>query len=154
MIAKPKFTYYKELNEILGCRPKITPNSVIECRFEDGSLPTNISPSGSSGMSAAPMGELTDSSDELNEGISLSNVLFRQELSAQKNSSKLQSPNSTASSKTENDDTAFPESLFFKCKPASKTDGKEPSTKQPAVKRPKKGVQRPNPQQRRVFLLS
>ena len=35
------FAYYEELNKILGCRPKITPNSVIECGFEDDSLPTN-----------------------------------------------------------------------------------------------------------------
>lgn len=65
------FTYYAELNEILGCRPKITPNSIIECGFEDDSLPTNIliSPSGSSGKTAALMGEQTDSSDELVEGL-------------------------------------------------------------------------------------
>ena len=85
------------------------------------------------------MGELTDSSDELDEGQSLSNVLFRRELTAKKNSLKLQSPNSTASIKTGNDDDiSFSESLFFKRKRASKTDEKEPGTKQPAIKRPKK----------------
>ena len=132
------FTYYEDLNEILGCRPKITSKSVIDCRFEDDSLPMNISPSFSSGKSAAPLGELTDSSDELDEGQSLSNALFRREKSAQKNSSKRQSPKSTASSIAGNDDIAFSESLFFKPKRASKTDEKEPGTKQPAVKRPKK----------------
>ena len=60
--------YYKELNKILGCHPKIKPKRVIDYGFEDDSLPMNISPSCSSGKSAASLGELTDSSDEEDEG--------------------------------------------------------------------------------------
>ena len=32
------FTYYEDLNEILGCRAKITPKTVVECSFEDDAV--------------------------------------------------------------------------------------------------------------------
>ncbi|RMX56020.1 hypothetical protein pdam_00024986 [Pocillopora damicornis] len=48
------FTSYKELNKILGCHPKITPKSIIDCGFEDRSLSMNISLSCSSRKSAIP----------------------------------------------------------------------------------------------------
>ena len=32
------FTYYEDLNEILGCRAKITPKTVVECSFEDDTV--------------------------------------------------------------------------------------------------------------------
>lgn len=32
------FTYYEELNDILGCRVKITFKIVVECGFEDDNL--------------------------------------------------------------------------------------------------------------------
>lgn len=56
-------------------------------------------------------------------------------------SSKQQCPKSTVFSMARNNDIAFSELLFFKHKCARKTNEKEPSTKQPAVKSPrKKGV--------------
>ena len=48
------FTYYKELKKILGCHPKITPKSIIDCGFEDRSLSMNISLSCSSRKSVIP----------------------------------------------------------------------------------------------------
>lgn len=48
------FTYYKELKKILGCHPKITLKSIIDCGFEDRSLSMNISLSYSSRKSAIP----------------------------------------------------------------------------------------------------
>ena len=32
------FTYYEDLNEILGCRAKITPKTVVQCGFEDDAV--------------------------------------------------------------------------------------------------------------------
>ena len=77
------FTYYEDLNEILGCRAKITPKTVVECGFEDDNLPSNISPSSSVRKSTSPTpgpsDELSEFSDEneVEEDQSLSEALFR-----------------------------------------------------------------------------
>jgi len=82
------FTYYEELNEILGCRPKITPKTVIECGFEDAVLPSNIPPSRKSTSptleSEEVLEELSESSDGEAENRSLADVLSRREPVAKK----------------------------------------------------------------------
>ncbi len=149
------FTYYEELNEILGCRAKITPKTVIECGFEDAVLPSNIpSSSRASSKSTSPtpeseevLEELLDqeSSDGEAENRSLADVLSRREpvrkkaLASIPRSSKQRQQNSTESCDAGNVDIAFSESLFFKRKAGGKTAQKAPRTpNQPPVKREKK----------------
>ena len=150
------FTYYEELNEILGCRPKITPKTVIECGFEDAVLPSKeICPSRKSTSptleSEEVLEELSESSDGEAENRSLADVLSRREPVAKKalagmpSSSKQKQQNSTESCDAGNDDLAFSESLFFKRKPGGKTAQKTPRTpKQPPGKRPKKKESSPS----------
>ena len=136
------FTYYQDLNEILGCSAKITPKAVIECGFEDDRLPINISPScsGEKSTPTAPQTEeeLSYSSVGDEEGQSLANAVFRRELASSNkgkkalasvpSSSKRQSPISTASSEAGDEDLAS-ESLFFKRKrPGSKAGEKATGT--------------------------
>ena len=136
------------MNEILGCRAKITSKTVIECGFEDAVLPTNIPPSRKSTSPTPESEEVLDelsaeSSDGEVEERSLADVLFRREpvgkkaLASMPSSSKQKQQNSTESYDAGNDDLAY--SLFFKRKPGGKTAQKTPRTSnQPPVKRPKK----------------
>jgi len=146
------FTYYEELNEILGCRPKITPKTVIECGFEDAVLPSNIPLSRKSTSptleSEEVLEELSESSDGEAENRSLADVLSRREPVAKKalasmpSSSKQKQQNSTESCDAGNDDLAFSESLFFKRKPRGKT-AQKPLVHQSSP--PLKGRKRRNP---------
>ena len=147
------FTYYEELNEILGCRPKITPKTVIECGFEDAVLPSKeICPSRKSTSptleSEEVLEELSESNDGEAENRSLADVLARREPVAKKafasmpSSSKQKQQNSTESCDAGNDDLAFSESLFFKRKPGGKT-AQKPLVHQSSP--PVKGRKRRNP---------
>ena len=143
------FTYYEDLNEMLSCRTKIMQKTVVECGCEDDNLPSNISLSSSVRKSTSPApgpsDELSEFSDENEEDQSLLEVLFRHKPDAYKRkkalartptSSKQQREKSAESSGAEH--LAFPESLFFKCKPGTKAGKEAPGTSnQPPVKRKK-----------------
>ena len=138
------FTYYEELNEILGCRAKITPKTVVECGFIDDN---SIIPGPS-------LEELSESSDDESirdgEEQTLSEALFRREPAAKKgkkrlattpNSSKQKGPKSAKSSESGDEDLTFSESLFFKNKRGSdgnQTGKKASSSTQTPAKRSRK----------------
>ena len=146
------FTYYEELNEILGCRPKIAPKTVIECGFEDAVLPSNIPPSRKSTSptleSEEVLEELSESSDGEAENRSLADVPSRREPVAKKalasmpSSLKQKQQNSTESCDARNDDLAFSESLFLsvslEAKPLKKTLVHQSN---PPLKGRKEGIQ-------------
>ncbi|XP_068679213.1 uncharacterized protein [Montipora foliosa] len=119
------FTYFEELNEILGCRAKITPKTVIECGFDDNN-------SAIPGPSCQAMEELSESGDSESdeEEQTLSQVPFRCELAAKKEKSPLAS---TLNSSKQNGQKSF------KRKPGSQPDNNASSfSNQPPVKRLKR----------------
>ena len=142
---RESFTYFEELNEILGCRAKITPKTVVECGFIDDN---SVIPGPSSLEELSEFGDGQSIRDE--EEQSLSEALFRREPAAKKdkkclattpNSSKQKGPKSAKSAESGDEDLAFFESLFFKNKRGS--DGnqkgkKASSSTQPPAKRASK----------------
>ena len=144
---RESFTYYEELNEMLGCRAKITPKTVVECGFIDD----NSAPAAIPGPSLEDLSESgDDESIRDGEEQSLSEALFRREPAAKKgkkrlattpNSSKQKGPKSAKSAESGDEDLAFSESLFVKNKRGS--DGnqkgkKASSSTQPPAKRSRK----------------
>ena len=133
------FTYYEELNEILGCRAKITPKTVVECGFIDDNL---VIPGPS-------LQELSESGDDESirdgEEQTLSEALFRRKPAVKKgkkrlattpNSTKQKDQKSAKSAESGDEDLTFSESLFFKNKrgsDGSQTGKKASSSKQPPV---------------------
>lgn len=137
--GRETFTYYEELNDILGCRAKITPKTVVECGFEDNN----------SAIPEPSVEELSESSD--NESVrdreeqTLSQALFRREPAAKKGKKPLAStPNSSKqkgqkSAEAGDEDVTFSEWLFSKSKRGSQTGKKSSSlSNQPPVKRCRK----------------
>ncbi|KAK2553061.1 hypothetical protein P5673_025788 [Acropora cervicornis] len=149
--------YYEELNEILGCRAKITPKTVVECGFIDDN----------SAIPGPSLEELSESGDDESirdgEEQTLSEASFRRELAAKKgkkcfatmpNSSKQKGPKSAKSAESEDEDLTFSQSIFFKNKRRSdgnQTGEKATSATQPPAKKKKQknGIE----WQRRIFCL-
>lgn len=126
------FTYYEDLNEILGCRAKITPKTVVECGFEDDAVDNRSESS---------------EAESDGDGEDLSEALFRRNPTANKGKKAVAStPNSSkqksAKSSKADEDLAFSELLFFKSKPGSNA-GKRASS--PAYQPPTKGTKRESP---------
>ena len=139
---RESFAYYEELNEILGCRAKITPKTVVECGFIDDN----------SAIPGPSFEELSESGD--NESIrdgeeqTLSEAFFRREPAAKKgkkcfatmpNSSKQKGPKSAKSAESD-EDLTFSQSIFFKNKRRSdgnQTGEKATSATQPPAKKKK-----------------
>lgn len=52
------FPYFDNLNDVLGCKPRITPKKVAECRFDEQASPSASSSSCPSMPSSTEMGDL------------------------------------------------------------------------------------------------
>ena len=100
---RESFAYYEELNEILGCRAKISPKTVVECDFIDDN----------SAIPGPSLEELSESGDDESirdgEEQTLSEAFFRREPAAKKgrkcfatmpNSSKQKGPKSAKSAES------------------------------------------------------
>ncbi|XP_044180033.1 uncharacterized protein LOC122961480 [Acropora millepora] len=153
---RESFAYYEELNEILGCRAKITPKTIVECGFIDDN----------SAIPGPSFEELSESGDDESirdgEEQTLSEAFFRREPAAKKgkkcfatmpNSSKQKGPKSAKSAESD-EDLTFSQSIFFKNKRRSdgnQTGEKATSATQPPAKKKKQenGIE----WQRRIFCL-
>ena len=142
---RESFTYYEELNEILGCRAKIISRTIVESGFTDDN----------SVIPGPSLEELSESGDDETirngEEQTLSEALFWREpaatekgkklLATTPHSSKQKGPKSAKSAESGDEDLTFSESLFFKNKRGSdgnQTSKRASSSTQPPAKKSRK----------------
>ena len=70
---RESFAYFDDMNEVLGCRPKISPKIVVECGFEESSPGFNKT---SSGGTPKESSDEEEASEEVNGDLSFSESLF------------------------------------------------------------------------------
>ena len=136
---RESFPHYEQLKEIVGCRAKITPKTVVECGFIDDN----------SAIPGPSLEELSESGDNEiirdGEEQTLSEASFRREPAAKKGKKGKKCfatmPNSSKSAESEDEDLTFSQSIFFKNKRRSdenQTGEKATSATQPPAKKKKK----------------
>jgi len=70
------FPYFDHLNDVLGCKPRITPKKVVECGFDEQASPCASSSSCTSTPSSTETGDLNLEEPENQEDLSFSESLF------------------------------------------------------------------------------
>jgi len=70
------FPYFDHLNNVLGCKPRITPKKVVECGFDEQASPCASSSSCTSTPSSTETGDPNLEEPENQEDLSFSESLF------------------------------------------------------------------------------